>query len=352
MGKNNNMKKLIIVLFLIILTANLSFAEESIEDQIQKTKIRGVSNSEPCEAPSGSIYIDRLGSCKERLADFCEVPIGSNYALDNLKFERIFGEYTVCIYRHCEQCFNGLLQVFKNDSVVFSDHNYAFHVAQDKTFAREEAADVDRNFPELGQDITRDGEPNLIVYTWTGGAHGAHSAYVFSLGEKFGVVNAGKGDVGWAHFEDFDGDDVMEFVAIDKNFEYWNAGYANSPFPKVIRSYKDGEYRFSVDLMKKPLPTAKELDERVTDANEAIERALADEDKIYWRDGNFFLPAEGPWFMLEYIYSGNVQIAWEYFDRIWPEGVPGKEKYLADFKEQLTHSDYWEEIVVVYDIFL
>jgi hypothetical protein len=44
--------------------------------------------------------------------------------------------------------------------------------------------------------------------------------------------------------------------------------------------------------------------------------------------------------MLDLIYSGNEPLAWQYLDLVWPPKKPGKDKFLADFKEQLADSYY------------
>jgi hypothetical protein len=321
------MKKLIF-LSLFLFVHSVLFAG-SIEDQIQKAKSRIVNVLDASEIPSETV------------------------SPENLEYEYNLGEYSIKVYKHQKLWRYGILQIFRGEDLVFHDHNYDFHVAQEETFSRTKAGWGEQEFQEMFKDITGDGEPNLVIYTWTGGAHGIHGAYVFTLGKEFGVVSAGKGDVGWAHFEDLDEDGVLEFMAIDKNFEYWNAGYANSPFEEVILEYKDGEYKFAKRFMQKPPPTAEELDERVQHVKEEFEKELAiDGGSWYWRDGDFILSHQGPWFMLEYIYSGNIETAWEFFDRIWPEGAPGKEKYLQDFKDQLKQSNYWEEIATVYNISL
>ena len=40
------------------------------------------------------------------------------------------------------------------------------------------------------------------------------------------------------------------------------------------------------------------------------------------------------------IYTGNEQIAWQYFEMVWPPKRQGKELFLRDFKAQLADSYY------------
>jgi hypothetical protein len=44
--------------------------------------------------------------------------------------------------------------------------------------------------------------------------------------------------------------------------------------------------------------------------------------------------------MLDLIYTGNEQTAWQYFEMVWPPKRQGKELFLKDFKAQLAESYY------------
>lgn len=289
-----------------------------------------------------------LGKPDEDASLFGKTP-PDTISKENLQFGREIGEYKVLIYRNLRTWNHSVLQIFRNSVVVFSDENYYFDVVENGGYSVEPEDVVVENITKAGSDINGDGEPDLVVYSWTGGAHGAHGCYVFSIGSGFRVIYSSKGDVGsWSRFEDVNKDGQLEFIAVDKNFEYWNAGYANSPFVEVILEYKDGAYRFAVDFMKKPPPTPAEFNKIVNKTKKVIIEDLNRDQWVYWKDGNFILPWEGPVNMLEYIYSGNAQVAWDFFNRIWPEGKPGKEKYLQGFKEQLAESDYWEEMREAY----
>ena len=46
--------------------------------------------------------------------------------------------------------------------------------------------------------------------------------------------------------------------------------------------------------------------------------------------------------MLDLIFTGHEDLAWEYFNMVWPPKKKGKEKFLADFKEQLAQTSYGE----------
>lgn len=67
------------------------------------------------------------------------------------------------------------------------------------------------------------------------------------------------------------------------------------------------------------------------------EEQLEDRPKSYPGWG----PASGLWGeMLKLIYTGNENIAWKFFEEVWPENYPGKKEALAQFKMQLVSSPY------------
>ncbi len=270
---------------------------------------------------------------------------------ESSQVERVFGDYKVAIRKVRDEWGNFLFQIFKNDTLVFSDEAYEFELGQKSIWDGSMGEYVPHDLIGVGTDITDDGEPNLIMSSNAGGAHGPTTHYVFSIGDDFRIIKPAKGYVAsWSHFKDFDGDGVLEFVAWDPNFEYWNCGRVNSSYGEVILAYEDGEYKVAHDFMEKPSPAPEEFEQRVTETKKAIADSLAGEGYlVHDFDGNFVLPFEGVSYMQDLIYSGNAKVAWDFYDRIWPDEIKGKEKYLIDFKEELIKSDYWQGIKEAYN---
>ncbi|MBI5848016.1 MAG: hypothetical protein HZB31_08725 [Nitrospirae bacterium] len=185
----------------------------------------------------------------------------------------------------------------------------------------------------VGMDITGRGIPNLVISEWTGGVHCCYSYHVFELGET--VRQVAKLDVthaGLSHFEDLNNDRKLEFVTWDFTFAYWKTSFSESPAPKVILEYRDGLYRLAGRLMLKPEPDKKAFDEQ-------SRRILQDEE---WQ--NNYPPVRLWATMLDLIYTGNADAAWKFFDKSWPAHAAGKDRFLEEFRRQLSTSPYWVEL--------
>ena len=90
--------------------------------------------------------------------------------------------------------------------------------------------------------------------------------------------------------------------------------------------------------MKKPAPTLAKLkrDAAATRSKLNLNPYTSPEDNF----NDFEEPFWGE--MLDLIYTGHEDLAWQYFEMVWPAKKPGKDKFLADFKEQLALTAYGE----------
>jgi hypothetical protein len=99
-----------------------------------------------------------------------------------------------------------------------------------------------RDFGELtGRDITGDGSPDLIIETYSGGAHCCFSTLVYQLGSHLTkALETPLSNCG-VSFEDLDGDGVFEVITCDDSFAYTYCPYAATPAVKVILRYNPGQ---------------------------------------------------------------------------------------------------------------
>lgn len=186
-------------------------------------------------------------------------------------------------------------------------------------------------------DKTGEGTPDVAIQFYTGGAHCCYIMYFFELGSE-GVTS----------INPLSGDD-SDIIAVNKkpkgslvirtgdsNFAYWLTSFAGSPIPTVILSYKNGEFRPDAQLMKKPAPTAAVLKAKAAKAKKNISlkpyTGEENEDFIYAFWGE----------MIDLIYSGNENSAWQYLDLVWDARKQGKEKFKEDFMRKLNESRYWK----------
>jgi hypothetical protein len=98
-------------------------------------------------------------------------------------------------------------------------------------------------------DLDADGEPEVLVSAFTGGAHCCFVAQILALKADAGGYDIGARDFGNGGFElkDLDGDGQPEFVATDESFAYAFTAYAFSGRPIVISHYDHGTF---VDVTK------------------------------------------------------------------------------------------------------
>lgn len=54
--------------------------------------------------------------------------------------------------------------------------------------------------------------------------------------------------------------------------------------------------------------------------------------------------------MLDLIYTGNQDLAWQYLDLVWDSRKKGKKIFIRDFKEQLSGSQFWQMIEEDYNL--
>ncbi len=254
--------------------------------------------------------------------------------LSTLAEERTFGEYQIRFYQKVDEfgsVFNQL-QILQHGTIVYGgEDTYRYY------FGHVGAKEYD-NLIKIGNDVTGNGVPNLVVSSYSGGAHCCVSFEIFELGVEFRkVATLDVTDSYYSHFEKRPGENGLVFVTRDYNFAYWKTGFAQSPAPEIILRYCDGAYRLAVDLMRKPAPSDVTL----------LGYAGRIKSEPEWRSGK---SAPLLWdVMLSLIYNGNAESAWKLFDIAWPKNIFGKAEFLQDFKKQLARSDYWEQVKLLND---
>ena len=245
-----------------------------------------------------------------------------------LQKEQHFGVYTVRTYR--ESFGPGAsLTIARKGTVVYAKDGFCF-------FSMDDVPGEDTRI-RMGDDITGDGEPNLVIEHWSGGAHCCFDYYIFSIGDDFRLLDIIETQHGCKGFEDVDGDGALELDALDWTFAYWKACFAASPAPRVILKFRDGKYRVAPELMRTTPPSE--------DEERTLAEAVAQDES--WNQGN--VPPALWGHMLDLMYSGHAPLAWEFFDQAWPEGFEdkfgeSKEQFKADFLHAISQSPYWPAI--------
>ena len=203
--------------------------------------------------------------------------------------------------------------------------------------------DPDEPLVKMGMDITGDGQPDLVISEWLGGANCCLIFHIFELGptfKKLGTIDAEFGDSG-PHFLHPDKDSKTTGLAIqihDWTFANWHTDFADSPAPKVILRFSDNAYRIAPDLMRAPVFSASDLAVRAA----AVKSYAPSAKGGTWPRADISPQLWGT--MLDLVYSGNADDAWKFLDYAWPPKVNGKDAFARDFRAQLAKSQYWPTV--------
>ncbi len=176
--------------------------------------------------------------------------------------EKTCGYYVIKIYEHGVEGYPmdrmGKLEIYKNNELILvnEDEVYEFGLMLNDA--------VDVPIIEECPDITGDGVQDVVISSYSGGAHCCSSTHIYSLGNEFQLLDTIESKHSDGRFEDLDKDEIPEFIANDWTFAYWHTNFSDSPAPEIILKFKNGKYQLAMDLMKKPVPSIAE-EKRIID---------------------------------------------------------------------------------------
>ena len=156
-----------------------------------------------------------------------------------------------------------------------------------------------------GSDLNGDGYPDVVVETYSGGAHCCFGTQVYSLRETASLILQKPESNAGGYFEDLDADGVSEFITYDDSFAYQYCPYAAGVAVKVIMAFDAGQDRYN--------PAGPRYLEQYADEIAMNEvRALAAPGELGEWDGSnicAILPLA-----LDYLYMGQLNIAQAEFE--------------------------------------
>jgi hypothetical protein len=277
--------------------------------------------------------VGNIGSVLEG-AIAAELFEGQNYILqDAQRYEH----YVVQIYRKDNLTY-GLFEIHHRGVRVWSERSHSFCIGIPDWVKERVGKAVEQ--PSIGEDITGDGQPNLVIYEGTGNNLQPSNLHVFEIGDEFRFIQTIWLGDSLPYFENVDEDEALELLTSDySTFVYWPTGMRpGSPAPEVILKYQGGKYTIACELMRKPKLAAEELAQLADEI-----KASSDWDWILKPKDTFPSPAlYMP--MIDLIYTGNMDQAWELYELACRDDFDNKEQFANDLKEKLTHSPYWENI--------
>lgn len=143
----------------------------------------------------------------------------------SLHKEIVVGNYAVRVWRDTEDAFP-----FSDVLTIDSHHQPRVQVEQFHVFAS-----------ESGSDVTGEGNPDVVVQTYTGGAHCCFSTVVHDLGSTITkVLETPQSNCGTS-FQQLDWDTALEALTCDDVLAYVYCCYAGSPVVRVVLDYVPGE---------------------------------------------------------------------------------------------------------------
>lgn len=203
-----------------------------------------------------------------------------------------------------------------------------------------------------GYNVCGSGSPELIVERANCGAKCLYEYSIFSLGKNFkqvAKIDSGNDPI---HFIDIGGDGSIEGVGIENTFDCWNYSSASSPRITVALRIKNGKPRLATDLMKTSPPSASYMNQIIAETKQALHPTKDENGK---QSNEIIAPFELVTHMLELMYSGNGKSAWQFLDQVWsnqdvtwestlPKRSVNKQQFIAEVKEQLAKSPYWQDV--------
>jgi len=263
------------------------------------------------------------------------IPTAETCAGNNPTFrldsENHFRDYTVRLYSEESGSGAGRLEIFRKGKRVF-------RIREGGTFEIAETV-IDRKghrrpVPLIGKDINGDGTPDLVICEYSGGAHCCFDYHIFEMGRRFRETAFFDMKDSQLSFEDLDGDGKLEISGHDATFAYWHTCFAESPMPEIVLQYDGTRYAIAPGLMHRSAPSSRTLQEEIRKirAGKGWEKGIDDYPPALWR------------VMLDLIYTGHADMAWNFFDKAWPENIRGKEAFLREFRSTLKSSPFWPGI--------
>ena len=254
--------------------------------------------------------------------------------------EMVGGQNSIVLFEK-----NGQLQKIMK---AFGDGSVAgFHFADDiaRAYSKEDKQSV--FILKNTSDKTGNGIPDVMINYYSGGAHCCAESFFIDLGDWATLVdNIGTGHVGM-NAKGKNPKGGLLFETADNTFAYWGGGFAGSPFPDVILGFKNGKLRPNFDQMRKPAPSLTILKRKAQMVRQKLSlepyKGIENPDTVIYKEE--FLGEPDFWGeMLDLIYTGHEDLAWQYLDLVWSPQKQGKSIFIEDFKGQLNESDFWKMI--------
>ncbi len=161
-----------------------------------------------------------------------------------------------------------------------------------------------------GSDINGDGFPEVIIETYSGGAHCCFGTQVYSLRERLVLILQKPESNAGGSFQDLNDDGIYEYVTADDLFAYRYCPYVSSPFVAVVLAYDPDRDRYLPASPRFASLYAGDIAAHTRQAEEAQAGDFGEWDET---TKCAVLPV-----ILDYLYSGRPEKAHDELLRLYP----------------------------------
>lgn len=236
--------------------------------------------------------------------------------------------------------------IYKNGKPIFK------HIPENDAFGfKVMGSDQHESHLKIGNDITGDGKPNVVIKEYTGTcAYCPVYYHVFDISDNFrkiALLSHDFNDVvcddfnfeNGSAFKNIDNRPGLEFITMDWTFQFW--GDQRIFPPCVILGYQNGKYELRKDLMcnerrglslEDKISLFKGYTDEINDSNPG-ESAI--ENVGYLND----LRQE----MIEFIFNCRSEDAFALLECIFVDHPDKKKAFLDDFYKNFSKSPYSKE---------
>lgn len=185
-----------------------------------------------------------------------------------------------------------------------------------------------------GSDLTGEGHPDMMITSWSGGAHCCFTKYIYELEPKLRLIaKIDDGDLDLGHFEDLDHNQHYFYMTGDI-WSYWPQSFLGSVSHDVILRWNGKKFVLDLDRMKAPPPTPEHWQAELKAIDDAVKNHVnsVEMGQVLWN------PA------LDLIYTGHSDLAWKLVREANPKALRGDYPDLGEFCSHLKDSRFWPEL--------
>jgi hypothetical protein len=193
--------------------------------------------------------------------------------------------------------------------------------------------------PVVGEDITGDGVPKLVISYSYHATYCCGSVVIFELGKEFKKITKIKGGSWGVAFTDINGDKRPEAILTDNYYFAWHQGDAelDYPNPPIVFAWNGKDYVLRPDLMRKAPPSMEELEKQA--------KQISDDKK--WGDN--YAVKNIPVILIQnamrLMYKGHEELGWKFAKMAWSSKFPVDEIFFSEWHNKMAQNPVWQAII-------